>query len=511
MVLEFFVHSSPVRETVRMQRVSRKFRDRLPRILLQSRQVLSQGGWPFYHYPVPLAAAVVYHELSEPARFDQRIHLGIETALSKIRLDLDSASSDETRNWKLRLCEAFVRHYSMHRILWPLRMGNRCNLTDALWDPDEPSHALAAAASLGDIAALRRMLARGVDLAKRSSLFGSPLVAAAAANETEALKLLLEVSLEPTELKPGYHPCLCQAAFYASADAVRYLLSKPFDRLQNDRSVWQKTATSFLSIVPGHLRLSGPDRRQPSVIRFMEAFECACFGGDIEICEMLFNKLDKSHRKAGLDQGLTRACQMGHLHMAQYLIGQGASIDTEGKRENHLTWAIQVFAPKLVRLLLESGKVNVNCEEIPLFGCALQLATRHHDTSILRMLLDHGADKTGRAAGVRAPDTVLSIAASEGKYRAVKVLVERGADLEMDGNALLALCGAARAGHEEVVRYLIEEVGVDVNGIHRIGEATQTPLGAALSGDKGVKTAQILRRHGATLFIWTLPSCAALA
>ena len=62
---------------------------------------------------------------------------------------------------------------------------------------------------------------------------------------------------------------------------------------------------------------------------------------------------------------------------------------------------------------------------------------------------------------VMYPDFYVSLAASFGRLNTLKYLIQQGGDPDMDGGE--PLCHAAGGGHLDVVKYLIEELHVDVH------------------------------------------------
>ncbi|KAL7901866.1 ankyrin repeat protein [Trichoderma sp. SZMC 28014] len=121
---------------------------------------------------------------------------------------------------------------------------------------------------------------------------------------------------------------------------------------------------------------------------------------------------------------------------------------------------------------------------------AILLASRSGRTTIVNLLLIHGASATSRSKHGRFP---LLVAAENGHEAVAKLLIDNGADVNAsDGNGLTPLSWALRNGHEAVAKLLIDN-GADVNANDPNGF---TPLAwASRNGHEAV--ARLLINNGA--------------
>ncbi|MCB9617292.1 MAG: suppressor of fused domain protein [Sandaracinus sp.] len=117
----------------------------------------------------------------------------------------------------------------------------------------------------------------------------------------------------------------------------------------------------------------------------------------------------------------------------------------------------------------------------------LVTAATDNATRVLAWTLDRGVDVDARPFSTGG--TAIVEAAREGAVEAVRLLLERGADIHSEN----PLIYAARSGHLAVVRLLVE-AGADVNAGNR---GFPTPLAAALEFNHPEIEAY-LRAHGAT-------------
>jgi ankyrin repeat protein len=89
---------------------------------------------------------------------------------------------------------------------------------------------------------------------------------------------------------------------------------------------------------------------------------------------------------------LIRACQNGHFHIAEYLIGNGAELDSSNSKQSisALYWATKQQNVALCRLLLENGANpnGANHRNIT----PLAYAASKNNLGICKMLLENNAD-----------------------------------------------------------------------------------------------------------------------
>ncbi|KAK6849363.1 hypothetical protein PG995_013196 [Apiospora arundinis] len=108
-------------------------------------------------------------------------------------------------------------------------------------------------------------------------------------------------------------------------------------------------------------------------------------------------------------------------------------------------------------------------------------ATRYNQQHVVQKLLDEGADINAFPdEHIRPCHSALHIAASLGNISMVRFLIERGADVHLNGvNSFghLPIEGAARSGQKEVVELLIDEHGADpASALHSAAKGCQSRL-----------------------------------
>ncbi|KAJ7460268.1 ankyrin repeat-containing domain protein [Mycena latifolia] len=175
------------------------------------------------------------------------------------------------------------------------------------------------------------------------------------------------------------------------------------------------------------------------------------------------------------------------------LLKQGADMAAEGGSYCN---ALQVASfhghTKIVRQLLEQG-VDVNAEGGGFYASALQAASRRGHVDLVHLLLDHGAD-VNMQGGLYC--NALQSASKFGHVELVGVLLDRGADVNAEGgfhgSALQAAC---EENHTKIAHLLLErgaEVNLTVQGRSSYANALQ-----AASNNGQMVIVRLLLEHGA--------------
>jgi uncharacterized protein len=125
----------------------------------------------------------------------------------------------------------------------------------------------------------------------------------------------------------------------------------------------------------------------------------------------------------------------------------------------------------------------------------LWLASFDNDTAILTLLIRFKANVNQLTDG-EYPSAGLHMAAQEGNFNVVKVLVENGANVNILGPVNhSAIRIAARNGHLDIIKYLIEH-GADADD--KLGNDKATPLEAA-AGKGHLEIVKYLVEKGANV------------
>lgn len=167
---------------------------------------------------------------------------------------------------------------------------------------------------------------------------------------------------------------------------------------------------------------------------------------------------------------LHAAASRDQAAIASYCAERGATI-TDGI----MSTIISSSAMETHIALVTSGSVSVS-RFIPWFGTVLGVAAAESNLAWTRFRLDHGAD--AERERVDEYKSVLGAAAKGGHVAVVDLLMERG--VRVGGSRAIVL--AAEAGEEDMVRLLLER-GADVDEVgveHPTDERQTAERGSAL-------------------------------
>ncbi|KAI1367088.1 hypothetical protein F5Y08DRAFT_299380 [Xylaria arbuscula] len=186
-------------------------------------------------------------------------------------------------------------------------------------------------------------------------------------------------------------------------------------------------------------------------------------------------KLEVADRRHGRTP-LVWAVTMGHIAVVRVLLEYDAKTEVEDKTgHTPFSYACLFGLEEIARLLLEKRSINIDLtgssrDQTTRLSCAAEWGR----TGIVKLLLDRGADidcKDWRG------QTALSFAAEKGHAKVVQLLIEKGADLESyEANALgrlTALSMAAKAGRTATVELLLN---AGANLEHKSSYLSRTPL-----------------------------------
>lgn len=185
------------------------------------------------------------------------------------------------------------------------------------------------------------------------------------------------------------------------------------------------------------------------------------------------------------------AARSGDISTLQEALGLGA------KPQDYVNQALSVpsGSPDAYTCLLDAG-LDVNYRFPSYTGNALIAASKHGLIEVVRMLLARGADPNLKGVGYGGPERLDALACAaacsqrEDGVEVMRLLLGAGAEVEGSG----ALQVAAKWGHLERVRILVEEVGVGLEDVNaRVGGSA-----VSLAREHGrVEVVEYLKEHGA--------------
>lgn len=189
-------------------------------------------------------------------------------------------------------------------------------------------------------------------------------------------------------------------------------------------------------------------------------FQAAKFGFTDVISFLVhkYIKIDEVEEKEG-KTALHFASEMGHTHMVNLLLKEGACIDKKVGSMTSLKLAVFYGHTETVKKLLQYN-VNPN-ENIK----ALHYATKGGHINIINFLLKAGFD-INATEGWWDNSTALHVAAEYGEHEALKILIKNGAKLDPLCNGYTPIQLAAGNGHTALVRTLLI-AGAKIHNVHK--------------------------------------------
>lgn len=190
--------------------------------------------------------------------------------------------------------------------------------------------------------------------------------------------------------------------------------------------------------------------------RLFNALHIAAHVGSKALVKLYINNgVDVNCQNVKGDNALMWASRMGHLHVVRSLLKRKANADIQNDAGNTaLCWAIKHGHAEIVDALLTDGRANVNlckltCHKIPIIkACAIG------NSSILKLLLKHGADVNVCIMRMERP---LHYASHNGHSEIIKTLLANGAEIDaINHKGDTGLIMAAKQGRSEAVQVLLK-------------------------------------------------------
>lgn len=383
----------------------------------------------------------------------------------------------------------------------------------------EKGAALVEAVRLGRIKEVQRLLDKGADVNGVSS-GRTPLLEAAWRGNVEIAQLLLRRGAN-IHAKDNSGQTVMDTAVVAGSEKMIQLLLNHGAELTFEGAVIIGDVETVRRSVTG---VAGPVNRLRSMVSSKHRVGVNAFGiggcpillraagrGHTEVVKVLLdNGADPNLRSnwTGCGTALSAAARNGHTTIVKMLLDKGADVNyAEPFDHKPLYAAVYSNSVETVKILLErNAQVKAGSRTTPEQRAAnvmpfqnppapsrrgpsaatlLQIAGWRGNPEMIKLLKDHGAEITS-----------LTIAAILGDMVEVKRFVNQGADVNETGEGSdTPLTGAARRGHTEVARFLLEK-GADVNK-GRDHDGWTALRGAAQRGHKD--TVQLLLDNGANV------------
>jgi ankyrin repeat protein len=297
--------------------------------------------------------------------------------------------------------------------------------------------------------------------------------------------LVLGLALPSTgmalEAGPDSH-ALADAAERRDMGAVKTLLKSPgidvnaFGRDGTPALHWAVRADDVE--VAKLLLAAGANAKLPNRLGVIPLY-LACDNGNVEMMRVLLDA--GADPNAQYPQGeplLWGAIHSGVFEAAKLMIDRGANfnyIDSQSQQTT-LMYAVRENEPKVVKLLIDLG-ANVNAKtrtgNTPGFVRPNSVAGFGHGVGIYR----GGPPERGSRGLTTGGLTALLFAARDGRTEAAKILLDSGAELEVNNpDGITPLLMAISNNHPETAKFLIER-GANLNATDWYG---RTPIWSAV-------------------------------
>lgn len=367
-----------------------------------------------------------------------------------------------------------------------LEHGADIELAD--WDE---STALLVAIKMGHEQIARLLIDKGAKINARNRLNHTPLSYAIEVARNESIaKFLVEKGACYDKDYHGYYQSPLDAAItFGMEDLVRLLLNEGYDLSSNDHF----TVTPLFSAIEyGHKSLvrlllqNGVDVNASSYSGYNALFHAIRFE-DVNVLKLLLlhgGNIDAEWLGSSL---LDFAIWCKHMDAARLLLAWGLGFDKIGPRAARFTLiAVEDGKDTDLKMLRRECLLRNDCAEDG--QTTLSIAAEKGFKCAVELLLDAGTDIEARAnyeptwykssrhgfTMRRGYDqTALSLAARNGHEDVVKLLLDKGADIESRNSlGCTPLCLAVLNGHESVIHLLLE-AGANIESRTSL---SQTPL-----------------------------------
>jgi ankyrin repeat protein len=193
----------------------------------------------------------------------------------------------------------------------------------------------------------------------------------------------------------------------------------------------------------------------------------------------------ESNAQTGTSKIFT-AVRNNDIKEVKALLDNGADPNSYDEDGDHILMIAALYASAdCVQLLIEKGS-NINAKN-KLDETALMWSV--HDLSKMKLLIRFGADVNAKASSGNTPLLIASV--THGKYEAIKLLLDKGADaLAVNNRKETALIRAALFNDTATISLLLSK-GIDINALS--GDSTTALLNAALNVNSPV-VIQLLER-----------------
>ncbi|KAL9606529.1 MAG: hypothetical protein Q9179_000315 [Wetmoreana sp. 5 TL-2023] len=364
--------------------------------------------------------------------------------------------------------------------------------------------ALHAASFYGQTENIKVLLELGADVYLQGGRYGTCLQAAAYQGNIEAMAALLDAGAEINEHHVGcYGSALVAAIVNSEHDAVRLLLQRGADPSMQVGSKYQypiiAAARLWHNVEEVQLLIDAGADVNASGGTFHTALQAAAVDGNHETMRVLLDAGADMHASGGLyGNALSAAYCEGYYLCTGLLWERGVSNRLRGgKYGTPLGSALSGACQTLITFLIKEHHADPNELLNDYYGSPLHFCIwngRRDSDVLINLFIEYGADPNGIGPSGFGGyyGTPLNVAVRKGYTSIMKLLLEKGADPNTSGSrkgytSLELACVCARM---EAFNLLLEH-NPDINGHGRHG----TPLQAAAFGGAKPIVKELLHRR----------------
>jgi ankyrin repeat protein len=341
------------------------------------------------------------------------------------------------------------------------------------------------AAREGDVSAVNRFLAQGMDVNAKNKNEDTALMEACAFGRENVVEALLSKGADVNLANHAHVTAAAKAVMNGHTKVAVILVSK--GRLALNKLLEEALAHGSLDISREIL----PRMNTPIHGSWLMT---ACRSGDPEVVKLVLDKGADPNFNDGLP--LRIASHTAPVAIIQMFLDRGAQVDLKSSGSTDRTaLAVACFRGRedVAKVLLDRGAnidVKVDKEGKTPLMLALKLARTEPGRAVVALLVSRKADVNARDL---SGYTALHQACFDGLLDMVRLLVDSKADIESkDNRGVTPLLAAVIPGHVSIVRFLLER-GANPNAKT---DGNMTPL--QLARKRGhAEVEKLLRQHGA--------------
>lgn len=381
---------------------------------------------------------------------------GVRSEILELLLSARADVNQKTRDGKTPLVQALtMKRLDLVKLL--LDNGANPNLAG-------PKHPLWPATYLPE--ALRLLIEKGA----KTKMASGNMELATSINSIESVKILLDAGVSPNLKKDGVYTPLCSAIRDDRDDIVALLLSRGADvnLMASEYPAWKCISHSRLHYLP-LLLAAGADLRTPPGIAEL----AVAHNNKDALMYLLLNGVDVNAANEEGRTALTTAIRDNRVQLLEMLLAHGARVTARGE-DWPLCMALK--SPSVLERLLEHLESTKGVTK-----GIIELAVQANQLESIKLLVGAGISVEDRTGGVFSP---LTSAIRENRKEIVHYLVDvAGADVNAPGEHLPLIKAIRRRtalDDNEIIEYLLSR-GADVNLVYRGWNAV---MQAIEKGDK---------------------------